>query len=119
MSKEVDKNAMRELDLFIMNTRKIYINYYEPLQNQIIKYLKNGKFDEEKALQGLYRVCNNSASLYCTWYGGDVRSCFPAELKRELSKIFLENIIDKYNTYYAGFAEVVESSKAEPVSKGA
>lgn len=119
MKTEVDKNAMRELEVFTMNTRKAYFNYYEPMKNQIIKYLDKGKFDEEKALQGLYRIIHNSAKLYCQWYSGDVRYCFPAELKRELSKIFLENIIDEYNTSYAGFAEVVKSSDTESISKGA
>ena len=108
-----------ELKIFTQNSRDIFCKFLEPLENQILKHAQKNRFDYDKALKGYERVLYYSANLYCKWYGGCVRNCFPKVMRLELAEEMLLNYIDDVlkfecpNYNFVSFAEVVPPAEVK------
>ena len=61
----VDKEAVRELELYIENTRYIYDAYTVPTIRNLTRKEKAGKYDKEKACKAWEHVAEAAAKLYC------------------------------------------------------
>ena len=97
MEKTLDMIAARELELFGMNSYKIYKNCLVPVCANLEKKVKKGIFDSIKAEKAFLNVANYAAREYCSEFGGTWYQVFNMATRKEFAISLLEYFITSYD----------------------
>jgi hypothetical protein len=83
--KQFNEDSVRELELYILNTRKIY-NMLTPYYNTLLKKSAKGIYNSDRATKGFYSIVHESSKLYSKEFssGKDYLYLFSPEDKKEV-----------------------------------
>lgn len=84
----IDKDAIREIELFANNTSDFYFKGVIPLLENYVKKKAKGTFDKQKALKGYENLIPYATRLYQKEFGDLMR--FNPEERKIISKDFYE-----------------------------
>ena len=93
-----DESAARELDLYAENESALY-NQYKSILENLKKKISSGKYDASKAPALWAYWYEAAAKRYCKEFGGEVRTAFPAKLRKQLAE---QRARDEYPRIIAG-----------------
>ena len=99
IKEEVDSNAVRELDLYIMNNEDLYRRRFMPIITNLQRKIKKNVYDHEKAKKLWMYLVDDAAKEYIKEFGSpdqDVKDIFPKDTRAEVASVIadreLENI---------------------------
>lgn len=98
MEKTLDIIAARELQLFGMNSYRVYKNFIVPVCANMEKKIKKGVFDSIKAEKAFLNVANCAARVYCSEFGGTWYKVFNMATRKEFAAYLLEYFITSYDS---------------------
>lgn len=97
MNNKADMVAARELQLFGMNSYRVYKNCLVPVCASLEKKVKKGIFDSIKAEKAFLNVANCAAREYCKEFGGVWYQVFNMATRKEFAIYLLEYFITSYD----------------------
>lgn len=91
-----DNVAAKELFLYAINSRTIYMNSIKPLIANYRKKISRGQYDEQKAVKGFENIAKMAAMQYeKEFLLKKYYTVFNAETRREAAKLILEYFEDE------------------------
>ena len=103
MKTTIDQAAVRELELYTENTRRIYDAYTVPTIRNLTRKAKAGNYDKAKACKAWEHVAEAAAKLYCKEFAAPAawHTVFNAATRRAVAA----NLEASYKAEYidAGF----------------
>ena len=89
ISENIDTEATRELDLFIMNDEDLYRRRFMPIILNLKRKMKRGIYDHELAVKLWMYLVDDGAKEYVKQYGSqadDVKDMFPKEVRLQVAR---------------------------------
>jgi len=93
MKSTIDRIAARELELFANNDQGVYCCSIMPVCNNMIRKLRKGTFDREKAVKGFMYCVDYAAKTYCKMFGGVWYQVFNKATRELVAETLLENFL--------------------------
>lgn len=90
----IDKTAARELELYVMNDFRIYSRSLVPVRENMIKKIRKGTFDSEKAVKGFMYSVEYAAKLYCQDFGGIWYQVFNKATREAVATALLQDFLE-------------------------
>ena len=107
----VDKDLVRDLELYMESTESIWRNYERSFLPNIARKIGSGKFDKKKLPKLMENLIKNSMPNIKRFYGDIKLSKENREaLAKELSQTALSDLKYNYDTLYNGY-----TNKYEPI----
>lgn len=107
----VDKDLVRDLELYMENEYRIWNNYERSFLPNIARKIGTGKFDKKKLPKLMEYLIKNSMPIIKKNYGIDRLSKEDREaLAKQLSQTALNDLKYNYDTLYNGY-----TNKYEPI----
>ena len=85
INEALDREAVRELQLYIENDSDLYRRQIIPIVKNIQRKMKSGKYDHTKAPKLWMYLVDNGAKKYVKEFGGDVKSMFPKDVRHSVA----------------------------------
>ena len=99
ITENIDTEATRELDLFIMNDEDLYRRRFMPIILNLKRKMAEGVYDHKLAVKLWMYLVDDAAKEYVKEHGStqdDVATMFPKETRQQVARIIsdreLENI---------------------------
>ena len=99
ITENIDTEATRELDLFIMNDEDLYRRRFMPIISNLRRKVRKNVYDHEKAQKLWMYLIDDAARKYVQEFGSsgtDVKDMFPKETREQVARVIsdreLENI---------------------------
>ena len=92
-----DSDAVRELDLYIMNNEDLYRRHFMPIVYNLSKKVKNNTYDHEKAHKLWMYLIDAAALEYVKEFGNpdqDVKDMFPKETRQQVASVIADREIE-------------------------
>lgn len=89
----IDSNAVRELELFIMNNEDLYRRRFMPIIHNLKRKIAKNVYDHEKAKTLWMYLINDAAKEYVKEFGSpdeDVKDLFPKEVRSRIAEIIAD-----------------------------
>ena len=86
---DIDTEASRELDLYIMNNEDLYRKRFMPIVLNLKRKMNKGIYDHEKAAKLWMYLVNDAAKEYVKEFGSqseDVKDMFPKETREKVAQ---------------------------------
>ena len=88
-----DSDAVRELDLYIMNNEDLYRRRFMPIITNLKRKITKGAYDHELAQKLWMYLVDDAAKEYVKEFGStadDVKDMFPKETRMQVAKIIAD-----------------------------
>jgi hypothetical protein len=88
-----DSDAVRELDLYIMNNEDLYRRRFMPIITNLKRKITKGIYDHELAQKLWMYLVDDAAKEYVKEFGStadDVKDMFPKETRMQVAKIIAD-----------------------------
>ncbi len=103
----VDPAAARELELFINNDFQLHRQQHEPIIKNLLRKMKKGTFDKEKAVILFRHLVDNGAKKYAIEFStgvGDARIIFPGPTRNAVARSLRDSFVETAKS--GGFSEM-------------
>lgn len=92
----IDKEAGRELKLFIDNDSQLYNSGFVPITKNLTKKKQKGTYDSSKAPKAFKYLVEDGAKKYAREFGGTWNTMFTPETRRWLEKEYADEFEEEY-----------------------
>ena len=91
MKSVFDREAARELELYLMNDSEIYFRSFLPISKNLEKKMGKGIFDQGKAAKAFMYCTEFAAKKYCKEFGGIWYQVFSKATRENVAETLVEN----------------------------
>lgn len=90
-----DKDAAGELHLYITNDGQLYRQQHEPIIKNLLKKIKRGVYDSDRAVEAFAHLAYSGAKKYIKEFGGDI-STFSKATRLAVARALRDEFEDEY-----------------------
>jgi hypothetical protein len=98
MKPKLDEVAVRELELYVDNTRSLYDQKVKIFWKSMAAKVARKRYDHEKAVYGFLHLADRAAKQYAKEFGGTWHTMFPKPERMEVARTLRDEFEDMVQT---------------------